>query len=98
RRRRTIVVAWVALTLLGASAAGAVWSRWLEQFSIPGYSAYEANQRALKTFGTGAQPPHVAVFQSKGDVTKTPGLERAIDGFRADFPRYRVGSWFSTGS
>ena len=31
--------------------------RWLEQFSIPGYPAYEANQRALKTFGTGEQPP-----------------------------------------
>src|SRR5262245_625864 len=98
RHRRAIVGAWIVLTLLGAYAAGAVSSRWLEQFSIPGYSAYEANQRTLQTFGTGAQPPHVAVFESTGDVTKVPGLERAIDGLQADFPRYRVGSWFATGS
>jgi RND superfamily putative drug exporter len=96
RRRRLIVVVWVALTLLGAYAAGSI--SWLEQFSIPGYSAYEANQRALKDLGSGAQAPHVAVFQATGDVTKVPGLERAIDGLRADFPRYRVGSWYSTRS
>ena len=57
-----IVIAWIALTVLGAYAANAVSSRWLEQFSIPGYSAYEANQRALKTFGTGENAPLVAVF------------------------------------
>src|SRR5262245_26874064 len=98
RRRRTIVAAWLVLTLLGAYAAGAVSSRWLEQFSIPGYSAYESNQRALKELGTGAQAPHVAVFSAKGDVTQTPALERAIAGLRADFPNYRIGSWFSTHS
>src|SRR5262245_27237599 len=98
RHRRAVVAAWVVLTLFGAYAAGAVSSRWLEQFSIPGYSAYESNQRALKIFGTGAQAPHVAVFTARGDVTRTPGLERAIAGLRADFPRYRVGSWYSTRS
>ena len=45
-------------------------NRWFESFSIPGYSAYEANQRTLKTFGNGEQAPLVAVFRSKGDVTK----------------------------
>ena len=98
RRRRWIVAAWVVLTLFGAYAAGAVSSRWLEQFSIPGYSAYESNQRALKELGTGAQAPHVAVFTAKGDVTKVQGFERSIAALRADFPRYRVGSWFSTRS
>src|SRR5262245_39468872 len=98
RHRRAIVAAWVLLTLLGAYAAGAVSSRWLEQFSIPGYSAYESNQRALEKFGTGAQAPHVAVFTSKGDVTKTPGLERSIADLKAAFPKYRVGSWFTTHS
>src|SRR6266536_3159650 len=49
--KRAIVLLWLALTLVGALSANAVSSRCLEQFSIPGYSAYEANQRTLKTFG-----------------------------------------------
>src|SRR5262249_60783269 len=87
RRRRLVVVVWLALTLLGAYAAGSI--SWLEQFSIPGYSAYEANQRALKTLGTGAQAPHVAVFEASGDGTKVRGLDRAIDALQADVPRVR---------
>ena len=70
RRRRAIVFLWLALTLIGAYSANAVSKRWLEQFSIPGYSAYEANQRTLKVFGTGENAPLVAVFHSDGDVTK----------------------------
>ena len=78
RRRKLIVVAWIGLAIFGAYSASQVSKRWLEQFSIPGYPAYEANQRALKTFGTGEQPPLVAVFTSKGDVTKEAGIPAAI--------------------
>src|SRR6476620_2522485 len=78
RRRKLLVVVWILLTLLGAYSANAVSKRWLEQFSIPGFSAYEANQRTLKTFGTGAQAPLVAVFVAKGDVTKDTGISKAI--------------------
>jgi len=53
RRRRWIVLAWVALTLFGLFTTTRLSDRWFESFSIPGYSAYEANQRALKTFGSG---------------------------------------------
>ena len=53
---------WLVLTVFGAFSAAKVSNRWLEQFSIPGYSAYEANQRTLKDFGTGEQAPLVAVF------------------------------------
>ena len=63
RRRKVVIGAWVALTLFGAFAAGQVSNRWFESFSIPGYSAYEANQRTLKTFGTGEQSPLVPVFR-----------------------------------
>src|SRR5438132_54717 len=45
RRRRAVVAVWLALTLFGAYSAGQVSKRWFERFSIPGYSAYEANQR-----------------------------------------------------
>ena len=60
-------------------ATGKLADRWFEQFSIPGYSAYEANQRTLETFGTGRQYPLVAVFQVKdGDIRAQPGIEKAI--------------------
>src|SRR5438270_2922933 len=98
RRRRAIIFLWLALTLLGAYSANAVSKRWLEQFSIPGYSAYEANQRALKTFGTGAQAPVTAVFVSKGDVTKQRGIAKAVAAAAAVNPGSRTSSYFSTGS
>ena len=96
--KRAIVVLWLALTVLGAWSANAVSSRWLEQFSIPGYSAYEANQRTLKTFGTGENAPLVAVFQSKGDVTKVVAIKQAIAAAAKQNPGSRLSSYFSTGS
>jgi putative drug exporter of the RND superfamily len=98
RRRRAIVFLWIALTLLGAYSANAVSKRWLEQFSIPGYSAYEANQRTLKTFGTGAQAPLTVVFHSAGDITEQRGLAKAIAAAANVNRGSRVSSYFSTGS
>jgi RND superfamily putative drug exporter len=98
RHKVAIVVAWIALTLLGAWSANAVSKRWLEQFSIPGYSAYETNQRTLKTFGTGENAPLTAVFHSDGDVTKVTAIKGAIAAAAAQNPGSRVSSYFSTGS
>ena len=67
RHRRLVAGVWIALTIFGAFAAGQVSKRWLEQFSIPCYSAYEANQRTLKIFGSGAQAPNIAVIRVKGE-------------------------------
>ncbi len=98
RHKLAIVIAWIALTLVGAWSANAVSKRWLEQFSIPGYSAYEANQRTLKTFGTGENAPLVAVFRSNGDVTKETAIKGAIAAAAGQNPGSRVSSYFSTGS
>ncbi|TMJ93434.1 MAG: hypothetical protein E6G67_12450, partial [Actinobacteria bacterium] len=89
---------WVALTLFGAFSAKQVSKRWFESFSIPGYSAYEANQRTLKTFGTGEQAPLVAVFHARGDVTKAPGIRNAIAAAASVNPGSRTSSFWSTGS
>src|SRR5499426_3381256 len=78
RHRRLVAGLWIALTIFGAFSANEVSKRWLEQFSIPGYSAYEANQRTLKTFGTGAQPPNIAVIRVKGDVTKSAAARETL--------------------
>ena len=98
RRRRAVIVGWILLTLFGAFSAGQVADRWFESFSIPGYSSYEANQRTLKTFGTGENAPLVAVFHSDGDVTKQTGIERSVAAAAAVNPGSRVSSYFSTNS
>jgi RND superfamily putative drug exporter len=98
RRRRLVIAAWVVLTLFGAFSAQQVSKRWFQSFSIPGYSAYETNQRALKTFGTGEQAPLVAVFHSQGDVTKATGIKDAIAAGASVNPGSRTSSYWSTGS
>src|SRR5690349_10439786 len=98
RHRRLVLVGWLVLTIFGAFSASQINKRWLDQFSIPGYSAYEANQRTLKTFGTGAQPPHVALFTVKGDVTKDKAIGQTLARFHQQQPQYRIGSYYSTGS
>jgi RND superfamily putative drug exporter len=98
RHRRKVIGIWIVLTLFGAFAAGQVSKRWFQSFSIPGYSAYEANQRTLKTFGTGEQAPLVAVFHSSGDITKASGISGAISAAASVNPGSRVSSYWSTGS
>jgi RND superfamily putative drug exporter len=97
RRRRLVVGIWFLLTAFGLFATVRVADRWFESFSIPGYSAYETNQKTLKTFGSGEAPPLVAVFRSQGDVTKED-LEPAIGKASAVNPGSRVSSYFDTGN
>jgi predicted RND superfamily exporter protein len=96
RHRRKVIFAWVALTLFGAFSASQVSKRWYQSFSIPGKSAYEANQRTLKTFGTGIRPPDVVVFRTTGDATKSAAIEAAMKRAAAAVPGARTSSYFST--
>src|SRR5690349_6321813 len=98
RRRRIVFALWIVLTLIGASLAGGIGNRLSQQFSIPGYSAYEANQRIFKETHTGKNFPLVPVFHSaSGDVTKQPGIERRIAAAARINPGSRVSSYFNTG-
>jgi len=98
RHRRLVIGTWIVLTVFGAFSASQVSKRWFESFSIPGYSAYEANQRTLHTLGTGEQAPLVAVFHSNGDITKATGIEKAINAAASVNRGSRVSSYWSTGS
>ncbi len=99
RRRKTIIALWLALTIFGAFSASQVSKRWLEQFSIPGYSAYEANQRTVKTFGSGENAPLVPVIVAPGrDVTQIPGVEKAIVAAASKTPGARLSDYFTTRS
>jgi RND superfamily putative drug exporter len=96
--RRLVIGVWAVLTLFGAFAAGQVSKRWYQSFSIPGYSAYETNQRTLRLFGSGEQPPLVAVFHSSGDVTRNPAVREAMQRAARVNPGARTSSYFTTGS
>jgi putative drug exporter of the RND superfamily len=96
RNRRKVIFAWVALTLFGAFSASQVSKRWYQSFSIPGKSAYEANQRTLKTFGTGIRPPDVVVFHTSGDATKNAAIAASMKRAAAAIPGARTSSYFST--
>jgi RND superfamily putative drug exporter len=95
--RRLVIGVWILLTAFGAFSAGKVSDRWLESFSIPGASGYEADQRALAKLGNGELFPRVIVLKGEGDVTKIPGVEAAIDKVVAANPGSRVSSFFDTG-
>ena len=95
--RRLVIGVWILLTAFGAFSAGKVADRWLEDFSIPGASGYEADQRALAKLGSGELFPRVIVFKSDQDVTKVPGVDTAIDKVTAATPGSRVSSFFNTG-
>jgi putative drug exporter of the RND superfamily len=96
RHRIAVIAVWVVLTLFGGFAAGKVSKRWYQSFSIPGKSAYEANQRTLRAFGTGVRPPNVVVFHTSGDATKSTAIKGAIDRAIATMPGARSSSYFST--
>ncbi len=108
RHRRRVFLVWLALTIFGMIGAGQVSKRWAQDFSIPGYSAYETNQRALRTFGTGEQMPMVLVFHdpNANPITVGPsadpqlahGIRQAILAARKANPGSRVSSFYSTGS
>jgi RND superfamily putative drug exporter len=98
RHRWPVIAAWVVLTLFGGFAAGRVSKRWYQSFSIPGKSAYEANQRTLKAFGTGVRPPNVVVFHAQGDVTKSAAIRAAMQRVVRANPAALTSSYFSTGS
>src|SRR5438874_980580 len=96
RHRWKVIGAWIVLTLFGGFAAGQVSKRWYQSFSIPGKSAYEANQRTLNAFGTGVRPPDIVVFHTSGDATKSAAIAAAMRRATAVFPDARTSSYFST--
>src|SRR4051794_28681940 len=98
RHRKAIILAWLTLSVIGVFSASQVSQRWLQSFSIPGYPAYEANQRTLERFDTGERPPSVVVFQTAGDATRSDAIRAAMDRAAESSPGARVSSFFSTDS
>ncbi|HWT44998.1 MAG TPA: MMPL family transporter [Vicinamibacterales bacterium] len=98
RHRWKVIGAWIVLTLFGGFAAGQVSKRWYQSFSIPGKSAYEANQRTFKQFGTGLRPPNVIVYHASGDITQNAAVKQSMARLASAIPTARTSDYFSTGS
>jgi len=96
RRRWYVIGVWIVLTLFGGYAAGQVSKRWYQSFSIPGKSAYEADQRALQEFHTGVRPPNVVVYHADGDATKSDAIKASMIRAAATMPGARTSSYFTT--
>src|SRR5881397_200085 len=93
RRRWYVIGVWIILTLFGGFAAGQVSKRWYQSFSIPGKSAYEADQRTLKQFGTGVRPPNVVVYHTNGDATTSDAIKASMQRAAGAIPGSRVSSY-----
>src|SRR5712692_5078233 len=89
RRRWYVIGAWLALTIFGGYSAGQVSKRWFQSFSLPGYSAYEANQRLMKQFGTGQRRPNVVGVHTIGDARKSDAIRAAMERAAKANPRAR---------
>ena len=100
RHRTIVLVAWLALTAFGGFAAPHAVDRLLTTFSIPGSSAYKANQQVVKTFGNGDQQPLVVVFHdpSRRCHGRARGASRRSDARVAVNRGSRVSSYFNTKS
>src|SRR5437870_12121985 len=94
RHRWPVIAVWVVLTLFGGFAAAKVSKRWYQSFSIPGKSAYEANQRTLEAFAVGVRPPNVVVFHASGDATKSDAIRQAMRRAAATMPGALTSSYF----
>ena len=99
RRRRAVIGVWIVAHAFGAFSAGQVSKRWFESFSIPGYSAYEANQRTLQDLRhrrAGAARRGVPQLRRRdeGDRDRRMRSPRR----RKVNPGSRVSSYWSTGS
>jgi RND superfamily putative drug exporter len=94
--RRLVISIWIVLAIFGAFASSKVAGRYSQDFSIPGHSAYEANQRAFQRFGTGKQYPVQLVYTSKGDVRTDTGIEASINAVQQAVKGSRMASYYTT--
>src|SRR6185503_5139220 len=102
--KRTVVVFWTVLTLVGIGAAGPATKALKQKFSVPGREGYETSQVISQRYGrTGGDslPLVPVVTLPAGKTVDSPGVRRelaAVDARLADsLPGARIASFASTG-
>ena len=97
RRHKLMIAVWIVLTVFGGTrparsrTAGSRTSR--SRATRP----TRRTSACVAALGNGEQRPLVVVLEADGDVTRSPGIEEAIDAAAAANPGSRVTSFFSSG-
>src|SRR4051794_8550594 len=102
--KKTVVIAWVVLTVAGVMAAGPASDALESEFSVPAKEGWETNVAITERYGgTGgdAAPLLPVVTLARGDTVDSPGVRgdlRRLDA-RLDraLPESRIASFASTG-
>ena len=102
--KRTVVIFWVLLTVVGIGAAGPASDALKQEFSVPGKEGYETNvEIADKYANTGGDtaPFLPVVTLPAGKTVDSPGVRgelRAVDArLERSLPGARIASYVSTG-
>jgi RND superfamily putative drug exporter len=102
--KRTVVLAWVVLTIAGIAAAGPASDALKPEFSVPNKEGWETNVSIAERYrGTGGEsPPLVPVVTiPEGESVDSTGVKRdlAAMGARLEraLPQARIASYASTG-
>ena len=102
--KRTVVVAWIALTIAGVMAAGPASDALEPEFSVPDGEGWETNVAIAEQFeGTGGESPPLipVVTLPEGESVDSPavadGLAEMDERLKEALPGARIASYASTG-
>jgi putative drug exporter of the RND superfamily len=102
--KRTVVIAWILLTIAGIMAAGPAADALKQEFSVPGKEGWETNQTIERSYrGTGGNsaPLVPVVTLPAGKTVSSPGvkgdLAKADARIKKALPGSRIASYASTG-
>jgi putative drug exporter of the RND superfamily len=103
--KRTIVIFWVVVTLIGMGSSGAASKALKQKFSVPGKEGWVTNQRIGRAFhGTGGNgaPLLPVVTLPAGQSVSTPTVRSELSAVEArvlhTLPGSRVAGYASTGN
>jgi len=80
--KRTVVIAWIVLTIAGIAAAGPASDALESEFSVPNKEGWETNQQIARDYGgTGGDtaPLVPVVTLPEGTSVDSPAVQRDLD-------------------
>ena len=102
--KRTVVIAWIVLTIAGIAAAGPASDALESEFSVPNKEGWETNQQIARDYGgTGGDtaPLVPVVTLPEGTSVDSPAVQRDLDAIDRKLgealPGARIASYASTG-
>ena len=102
--KRTVVIAWIVLTIAGIAAAGPASDALESEFSVPNKEGWETNQQIARDYGgTGGDtaPLVPVVTLPEGTSVDSPAVQRDLDAIDRmlgkALPGARIASYASTG-